>query len=87
VREEINPDLAVCGIVPTLVDLRTRVANVIMDQLRSDERYRNLVFNTAIRSNTTIAESAEVGKPVVFYRRSSYGARDYTALAQELLAM
>lgn len=87
VREEINPELSICGIVPTLVDLRTRVANVIMDQLRSDDRYRDLVFDTAIRSNTTIAESAEVGKPVVFYRRSSYGAVDYNALAQEILAM
>lgn len=85
VREEINPDLHVSGIIPTMVDLRTRVANTVMDQLKTDERYRDLVFATAIRSNTTIAESAEVGKPVVFYRRSSYGAVDYNALADELL--
>jgi len=86
VREEINPDLAISGIIPTLVDLRTRVANVVMDQLKSDDRYKELVFSTAIRSNTTIAESAEVGKPVVFYRKSSYGAIDYNDLADELLA-
>lgn len=86
VREAINPDLSICGIVPTLMDLRTRVANVVLDQLKTDGRYRDLVFNTAIRSNTTIAESAEVGKPVVFYRRSSYGAVDYQNLAAELLA-
>ncbi len=85
VREEINPKLSVTGIIPTLVDLRTRVANVVMQQLKTDERYRGLVFATAIRSNTTIAESAEVGKPVVFYRRSSYGAIDYNDLADELL--
>jgi len=87
VCEEINPDLAICGIIPTLVDLRTRVANVVLDQLKTDERYRDLVFNTAIRSNTTIAESAEVGKPVVFYRKGSFGAKDYTALAEEIMAM
>ncbi|MFO7646065.1 MAG: ParA family protein [Desulfosarcina sp.] len=86
VREEINPGLCVCGIIPTLVDLRTRVANVVMEQLKSDERYRGLVFTTAIRSNTTIAESAAAGKPVVFYRRSSNGALDYLDLAAELLA-
>lgn len=86
VREEINPELSITGIVPTLVDLRTRVANVVMRQLNSDERYRDLVFKSAIRSNTTIAESAEIGKPVVFYRRSSYGAVDYNALAAELMA-
>ena len=87
VREEINPDLTICGIIPTVVDLRTRVANVVLDQLKTDERYRDLVFNTAIRSNTTIAESAEVGKPVVFYRSGSYGAKDYKALAQEVMSM
>ncbi|MBC2710840.1 MAG: ParA family protein [Desulfosarcina sp.] len=86
VCEEINPGLFISGIIPTLVDLRTRVAKVVMGQLKTDERYRDLVFDTVIRSNTTIAESAEVGKPVVFYRRSSYGAIDYNDLADELLA-
>jgi chromosome partitioning protein len=86
IREEINPELAITGIIPTLVDLRTRVANVVMAQLKTDEKYRDLVFDTVIRANTTIAESAEVGKPVVFYRTSSYGAKDYTQLADELLA-
>jgi chromosome partitioning protein len=85
VREAINPKLHVCGIIPTLVDLRTRVANEVMRQLQTDDRYRDLLFATAIRNNTTIAESAEVGKPVVFYRRSSYGAIDYNDLADELL--
>lgn len=85
VREAINPGLFISGIIPTLVDLRTRVANVVMAKLKTDERYRDLVFDTAIRSNTTIAESAEAGKPVVFYRRSSYGAIDYNDLADELL--
>lgn len=87
VREEINPDLTISGIIPTLVDLRTRVANVVLDQLKTNERYQELVFNTAVRANTTIAESAEVGKPVVFYRSGSYGAKDYMALAEEVMAM
>lgn len=86
IKEEINPGLLVSGIVPTLVDLRTRVSRDVMDRLRSDERYRDLVFSTAIRNNTTIAESAEAGKPVVFYRKSSYGAIDYNDLADELIA-
>ena len=87
VREEINPELCISGIIPTLVDLRTRVANVVMQQLKTDDRYRDLLFATAIRNNTTIAESADAGKPVVFYRRSSYGAIDYNDLADELLSM
>jgi len=47
--------------------------------------YRNLIFNTAIRIKTLIAESSHVGKPVVFYRQSSYGAADYKKLAAELM--
>jgi chromosome partitioning protein len=86
VREAINPGLFISGIIPTLVDLRTRVANEVLKRLKTDERYRDLVYHTAIRSNTTIAESAEVGKPVVFYRRGSHGAIDYNDLADELLS-
>ena len=87
VREEINPGLFISGIIPTLVDLRTRVANVVMQRnSKPTNAIETWCYNTAIRSNTTIAESAEVGKPVVFYRRSSYGAIDYNDLADELLS-
>jgi chromosome partitioning protein len=86
VKEEINPELFVSGIVPTLVDLRTRVSREVMERLKKDDRYRHLVFSTAIRHNTTIAESAEAGKPVAFYRQSSHGAIDYNDLADELIA-
>jgi chromosome partitioning protein len=85
VREEINPDLQILGIVPTFYDNRTRVSQQIVDQLRSDTRYNTLLFNTMIRANTTIAESAAVGRPVVFFRRSSFGAIDYNDLADELM--
>ena len=85
VQEEINPDIAILGIVPTFYDIRTRVSQQVLSQLRSDERYKDLLFKTVIRSNTTIAESAAVGKPVVFYRSSSFGAVDYRDLAGELL--
>lgn len=86
IREEINPRLTITGIVPTLYDRRTRVGKRILAKLQSDERYGDLVFETAIRTNTTIADSADVGKPVVFYRSSSFGSIDYNDLAEELLA-
>jgi chromosome partitioning protein len=86
VQEEINPDISILGIVPTFYDIRTRVSQKVLSQLRSDERYKDLLFKTVIRSNTTIAESAAVGKPVVVYRSSSFGAVDYRDLAGELLS-
>ena len=86
VGAEINGRLSITGIVATLYDQRTRVSNRILDKLRADDRYGPLMFGTVIRANTTIADSADAGKPVVFYRRGSYGAEDYTALAREILS-
>jgi chromosome partitioning protein len=85
VKEEINPDIDILGIVPTFYDSRTRVSQKVLSDLRSDARYSGLLFNTVVRSNITIAESAAVGKPVVFFRSGSFGAIDYNDLAEELL--
>jgi len=86
IKEEINPDLNITGVVPTFFDRRTRVSQNIIDRLKNDDRCSGLLFDTVIRMNTTIADSADVGKPVVFYRKSSYGSCDYKELAKELLA-
>lgn len=85
VAEEINPDLRVSGVVATFYDKRTRVSRMILERLKTDERYRRLLYDTVIRNNTTIAASSEAGKPVVFYRSTSNGARDFEALAREFL--
>jgi chromosome partitioning protein len=86
IKEEINPDLNITGVVPTFFDRRTRVSQSIMDRLKNDDRCSDLLFDTVIRINTTIADSADAGKPVVFYRKSSYGSSDYIELARELMA-
>ena len=85
VQEEINPDIEIIGIVPTFYDARTRVSRQVLAQLQTDDRYNGWLFQTIVRNNTTIAESAAVGKPIVFYRKSSLGAIDYICLAEELL--
>ncbi len=87
IKENINPDLNVIGILPTLFDTRTRVSHSIMERLRTDDRYKGLLLKTVIRVNTTIAESAGVGKPVIFFRQNSYGSTDYTSLSEELLSL
>jgi chromosome partitioning protein len=85
IQEEINPDLKIAGVVATMFDGRTRVGQGVLHQLQSDPRTAGLLFDTVIRTNTTIAESTDAGTPVVFWRSSSTGARDYTALAAELV--
>jgi chromosome partitioning protein len=85
IKSEINPELNITGVLATLFDTRTRISHSILEKLKTDERYRDLLFDTVIRVNTTIAESAGVGKPVIFFRQSCYGSTDYRAFAQELM--
>ncbi|MDJ0720332.1 MAG: ParA family protein [Desulfobacterales bacterium] len=84
IRNGINPGLKTAGVVATFYDQRTRVSNSTLDKLKNDQHYGPLLCEAVIRANTTVAESADVGKPVVFYRPGSYGARDYISLAREL---
>jgi len=86
IKENINPDINITGVVATLFDTRTRVSHKILEKLKNDDRYKAFLFDTVVRVNTTIAESAGVGKPVIFFRQNSYGSSDYTSLAKELLA-
>lgn len=81
----INPGLKITGVVATFYDGRTRVSRQILDRLKTDARTKDLLFDTVIRTNTTVAESAYVKKPVVHYRTTSYGAMDYMQLAEEML--
>jgi chromosome partitioning protein len=85
IRRGINPGLHATGVVATFYDKRTRVCNSTLAKLKNDRQYGPLLFKTVIRANTTVAESADAGKPVVFYRSGSFGARDYIRLAEELI--
>lgn len=84
-KEEINSSLRIMGVLATFFDQRTRVSHKVLETLRADERLQDMVFDTVIRANTTIAESAYYGKPVLFYRPSSRGASDYLSLTDEIL--
>ena len=85
IREAINPNIRIMGVLATLFDQRTRISNIILENLKTDKRFTGKVFDTVIRANTTVAESAYFGKPVVFYRRSSPGAEDYLSLIDEIV--
>ncbi len=86
VQDEINPKLKVSGILATFYDKRTRVSINTFEKLEKHDVYGKLLFDTKIRVNTKIAESSEVGRPIVFYMRSSFGAIDYNSLAEEIVA-
>lgn len=83
VRERLNPDLEICGILACRVDGRTRHAQEVVEQLQS--RFGNLVYKTVIRENVRLAECPSFGKPIMHYDPRSYGAQDYRALALEII--
>jgi chromosome partitioning protein len=84
VRERLNPELRVSGILPCRVDARTRHAREVVEQLR--ERSGTLVYKTIIRENVRLAECPSFGQPITQYDPRSAGAADYRALAEEIIA-
>jgi chromosome partitioning protein len=71
-------------ILPTLYDGRTRFARETLAEIRS--LFRDLCFDTVIRSNVKLREAARAGRPLVRFARGANGALDYAALAVELAA-
>ena len=70
-------------ILPTLFDGRTRFAKRALAEIR--ETYKDLVFDTVIRSNVRLREAAQRGIPIAALDRRSYGFVDYMSLALEVL--
>jgi len=79
---ELNPKLAIGGIVCTLADRRTNLSQVVEQQIRS--RYGDLVFQTVIPQNIKLAEAPAAGEPISQYAPGSPGAAAYARLAEEL---
>ena len=83
VKERINSQLHLSGILPCRADLRTRHAQEVIHKLK--ERFGNLVYNVYIRENVRIAECPSFSQPITQYDTRSAGAEDYRALAAEII--
>lgn len=83
VRERLNPDLAITGILPCRVDSRKNLSRDVVSRLR--EHFGPRVFHAVIRENVRLAEAPSFAKPITLYDPRSSGAADYRAVAAELL--
>jgi chromosome partitioning protein len=83
VRDNINADLYLEGILRTMVDTRSRLCKDVSDQLI--EYFNDKVFRTTVPRNIRLAEAPSHGVPVLTYDKSSRGAVAYIALAGELI--
>jgi chromosome partitioning protein len=81
--DRIGHDLSV-RILPTLYDGRTRYARTTLGDIR--ELFKDLCFDTVIRLNVKLRESARQGVPINLYAASANGALDYAAVAMEVIA-
>ncbi len=83
VRSALFPDLRVRGVVLTMFDKRTNLANDVVAEVNN--HFPEQVFKAVIPRSIRLAEAPSYGLPISAYAPSSVGAKAYDALAQELL--
>lgn len=83
VKNSVNPELEVYGLLRTMVDPRINLSNEVSDQLLA--HFNDKVFRTVVPRNVRLAEAPSFGKPVLYHDKTSRGALAYLALAGEVL--
>jgi chromosome partitioning protein len=83
VRENLNPNVHIAGILATMFDTRTIHGNEAVELLRSS--FGDLVFNTVVKKTIKFAEAPVQGSSVLKYAPRSEAAASYRALAKEVL--
>jgi chromosome partitioning protein len=83
IRQSFNPKIEIEGVVLTMWDERTNLAQQVAGNLR--EFFGEKLFSTTIPRNVRLAEAPSYGKPALLYDIRSRGAESYIRLAKELL--
>lgn len=83
IRKTLNPQLEIEGIVLTMYDKRSSLANGVAADVR--HFFGDKVYETAIPRNVRVSEAPSHGKPVMLYDFKSTGAQAYIQLAKEIL--
>lgn len=83
VKERLNPDLDMEGVVFTMYDSRTNLSSQVVENVKSHLNQR--VFETVIPRNIRLAEAPSYGMPINMYDAKSAGAEAYMSLAGEIL--
>jgi len=85
IRETLNPQLKIEGLLRTMFDGRNSLSNEVSKQLQT--HFGDKVYKTVIPRNIRLAEAPSYGEPVIVYDPSSRGAKAYIALADEILKL
>jgi chromosome partitioning protein len=84
IRENLNPDVDIAGILPTMVDTRTLHAKEALEIL--EENFGDRVFGARIRKTVRFAEAPVRGMSVLRYEPHGKAADAYRQLAKEVLS-
>ncbi|MHB8458717.1 MAG: ParA family protein [Candidatus Limnocylindrales bacterium] len=82
VRDNLNPDLAVKGVVLTMYDARTNLSADVSNEVR--RHLDGAVYRTVVPRSVRLSEAPSHGRPIAFHRPDSAGALAYRALADEI---
>jgi chromosome partitioning protein len=85
VRDRLNPDLRLEGIIPTMYDGRTLHGREVLERVNA--AFGPYLYKTIIRRTIRFAEAPVAGEPILSYAAESKGAADYRALAKEVLGV
>jgi len=83
VKERLNPDLDMEGVVFTMYDSRTNLSMQVVENVKS--HLKQYIFNTIIPRNIRLAEAPSYGRPINLYDPKSAGAEAYLSLADEII--
>lgn len=85
VKDNINPGLAIEGVLLTMADFRTNLTKEVIQEVRN--HFKDKVYNTVIPRNIRLTEAPSFGKPIFLYDKDSLGAQKYRELCQEILGL
>lgn len=83
VKNRLNPDLEITGIIGTLYDRRKSLNRDVIKKIKG--YFPNQTFKTHIRNNVAIAEAQGFGLDIFQYKPKSNGAKDYESLVDEVI--
>ncbi|PKD45064.1 ParA family protein [Rhodohalobacter barkolensis] len=83
VRQHLNTDLEIEGVLLTMYDSRTRLSNQVAEEVK--RYFDDRVFSSVIARNVRLAEAPSFGKPAILYDATSVGSKNYLSLAREII--
>lgn len=84
VQKHFNPSLKIEGVLMTMYDSRTNLGNQVVNEVKN--YFKDKVYQTIIPRNVRLSEAPSHGMAIIDYDPTSRGAKEYMALAKEVLA-